>query len=280
MTKKLMILGTSSGAGKSTIVTGLCRIFAQDGIRVAPFKAQNMTNNVQATADGGIIARSSVMAAQAAGLEPCVSMNPIVLQFHQGTMNVILEGRSIGPLSAEAYHQRQTTVWRIIDHAFQQLAANHDLVVIEGAGSPVEMNLKSTDAANLALAIRLDAPAVLVADVDRGGVFASVYGTLMLMTEEERRLVKGVILNRLQGDPSSFASLQTTLEEITGVPVVGLVPYLDLKLEDEDELTDPRTGRKQAQNDADQEREFTALAARLREHLDISRIKAMMEEAR
>lgn len=278
MAKNLFIAGTSSGAGKSTLVTGLCRIFFEEGIRVAPFKSQNMTNNISICPDGRLIARSSSIAAAACSREPVGSMNPIVLKFSQGKMDVILAGRSAGVMDSSMYHRDQAGLWQIILAAYAELAAESDLIVMEGAGSPVEMNLKDLDVANLALAARVSAPVLLVADIDRGGAFASVYGTLMLLEPEERRLVKGIILNRLRGLPESFDALRSKLEEISGLPVVGMLPYLSLKLEDEDDLVDSQTGKKPVQSAEAQEAEIASLARQMRQHLDLDGIRRIIGE--
>ena len=279
MTKNLFIIGTSSGAGKSTVVAGLCRLFADEGLTVAPFKAQNMTNVTHETAAGQIIARSSAVAAAAARREPEVAMNPIVLRFARGQMDVILEGRSIGIMDSDGYHRDQVQLWQAIDRAYGQLERTADLIILEGAGSPVEMNLKARDIANLAMARRVGAPILLVADVDRGGVFASVCGTLLLMEPRERELVKGIVLNRLSGDPVHFAELKDRLVELAGVPVVGMLPYLVLRLEDEDDLVDPRTGKKPRQRPEAQSDELDRLAAVMRQHLDLAAIRRIIESS-
>lgn len=277
MSKNLFIIGTSSGAGKSTVVAGLCRLFAEEGLVVAPFKSQNMTNVTHETADGRIIARSSAIAAAAARREPEGAMNPIVLRFARGQMEVILEGRSIGILNSDEYHRDQAHLWQVIDRAYGELERTADLIILEGAGSPVEMNLKDRDIANLAMAQRVRAPILLVADVDRGGVFAAVCGTLLLMEPRERALVKGIILNRLSGDPTQFAQLKDKLEALAGVPVVGMLPYLELKLEDEDDLVDPRTGKKPSQRPEEQSTELDHLAGMMRQHLDLAAIERIIE---
>ena len=273
-----MILGTSSGAGKSTIATGLCRIFTQDGYRTAPFKAQNMSNNAYTLPDGAQMAKSQAIAAYACGLEPEPDMNPVLLKFSPGALEVIVRGASVGQMNSAQYNQYRMGLWGPILEAYQNIAENCAIIVLEGAGSPVEMNLKDQDVVNLNMAKRVSAPALLVADIDRGGVFASVYGTLQLLEADERGLIKGIILNRCRGDQARFLEVSEKMEEITGVPVVGIVPYLTLKLEDEDGLIDPMTGVKKPQSRVEMEVEFDKLATELRDHLDLAAIYKIIEE--
>lgn len=277
MPKALMILGTSSGAGKSTIATGLCRIFTEDGYKTVPFKAQNMSNNAHYLPDGRQMARSQAICAYACALEPDPDMNPILLKFKAAELEVVLRGHSLGTMTSRQYHEVRPRVQEAVLAAYQKVTGDCERVVLEGAGSPVEMNLKDEDIVNLHMARLVNAPVLLVADIDRGGVFASVYGTLMLLDDTERAFIKGIILNRLRGDESTFHEVAEKLEAITGVPVVGLVPYFDLKLEDEDGLTDPLTGVKSAQDPAAMELEFRGLSARLRTSLDLQKIYQIME---
>ena len=277
MSKSLMILGTSSGAGKSTIATGLCRIFTQDGYDTAPFKAQNMSNNFHRLPDGRQMAKSQAIAAFACKLDPDPDMNPILLKFSAGSLEVILRGESAGQMSSSQYNDNRSRVWAHILEAYQNIAKACEIVVLEGAGSPVEMNLKDQDVVNLNMAKRVMAPALLVADIDRGGAFAAVYGTLMLLDEDERSLIKGIIINRIRGQKESFSKISDKMEKITGLPVVGMVHYLDLKLEDEDSLIDSATGLKKPQSRAEMELEFEHLATQLRSQLDLATIYQIME---
>lgn len=278
MSKPLMILGTSSGAGKSTLATGLCRIFTQDGYRTAPFKAQNMSNNAYSLPDGRQMAKSQAIAAYACGLEPEPDMNPILLKFGPGSLEVIVRGTSAGPMNSDGYNDFRPGLWGPVLAAYDNIAQGSAIVVLEGAGSPVEMNLKDQDMVNLSMAKRVSAPALLVADIDRGGVFASVYGTLMLLDEAERRLIKGIILNRCRGDQARFREVADKMEAITGLPVVGIVSYLALKIEDEDGLIDPGTGVKKPQNRAELEVELDQLALNLRDQLELTTIYKIIEE--
>ena len=239
MAKVIMIQGTMSGAGKSLLVAGLCRIFRQDGYRVAPFKSQNMALNSYITKEGLEMGRAQVMQAEAAGIEPLVCMNPILLKptSHTGSQ-VIVNGEVRGNLSARDYFAHKTELIPDIKAAFRKLETYADIIVIEGAGSPAEINLKQNDIVNMGMAAMVDAPVLLVGDIDRGGVFAQLLGTLMLLTEEERERVKGLIINKFRGDSTILDPGIQMLTEQGQVPVLGTVPYMELTLEDEDSLTD------------------------------------------
>ncbi len=228
-----------SNAGKSLLAAGLCRIFKQDGYRVAPFKSQNMALNSFATKEGLEMSRAQVVQAEAAGTDPLVCMNPILLKptDDQGSQ-VIINGRSIGNMKARDYFKFKTELIPVIKEAFRKLEDHFDIIVIEGAGSPAEINLKENDIVNMGLAEMVDAPVLLVGDIDRGGVFAQLLGTLMLLEENEKKRVKGLIINKFRGDASLLDSGIEMLEEKGGVPVVGTVPYMDIKVEDEDSLSD------------------------------------------
>lgn len=239
MAKVIMVQGTMSNAGKSFLVAGLCRIFKQDGYRVAPFKSQNMALNSFITEEGLEMGRAQVMQAEAAGIRPLVCMNPILLKptNHTGSQ-VIVNGEVLGNMSARDYFAFKKKLIPDIKKAFRKLEEYADIIVIEGAGSPAEINLKENDIVNMGLAEMVDAPVLLVGDIDRGGVFAQLLGTLMLLTEEEKKRVKGLIINKFRGDKSILDPGITMLEEKGGVPVAGVVPYMPLSLEDEDSLTE------------------------------------------
>lgn len=237
--RNIMIVGTSSGAGKSITVTGLCRAFHRDGYKVAPFKSQNMALNSYISKTGGEMGRAQVVQAMASGIEPEAYMNPILLKPTTARkIQVIVNGKSIGNMSGLEYGKFKTSLKPEIMKSYDYIRENFDISVIEGAGSPVEINIKEEDIANMGMAKMADAPVILVADIDRGGVFASVYGTIMLMTPEERARVKGVIINKFRGDVNILKPGLSKLEELTGVPVVGVMPYSDIDIEDEDSLTD------------------------------------------
>ena len=239
MAKVIMVQGTMSNAGKSLLAAGLCRIFRQDGYRVAPFKSQNMALNSFATKEGLEMSRAQVVQAEAAGTDPLVCMNPILLKptDDQGSQ-VIVNGKSIGNMKARDYFKFKTELIPVIKEAFRRLEDQFDIIVIEGAGSPAEINLKENDIVNMGLAEMVDAPVLLVGDIDRGGVFAQLLGTLMLLEDSEKERVKGLIINKFRGDASLLDSGIEMLEEKGGVPVVGTVPYMNIKVEDEDSLSD------------------------------------------
>ena len=239
MAKVIMIQGTMSNAGKSLLAAGLCRIFRQDGYRVAPFKSQNMALNSYITEDGLEMGRAQVMQAEAAGIKPMVCMNPILLKptNHTGSQ-VIVNGEVIGNMPAREYFAYKKQLIPEIKKAFRELEDYADIIVIEGAGSPAEINLKQNDIVNMGLAKMVDAPVLLVGDIDRGGVFAQLLGTLMLLEEDEKSRVKGLIINKFRGDKSILDPGIEMLEEKGNVKVAGVVPYMNLALEDEDSLTE------------------------------------------
>jgi adenosylcobyric acid synthase len=233
----LMVQGTASSVGKSTLVAGLCRLFARRGIRVAPFKAQNMSNNAAVCPDGGEIGRAQFAQAVAAGIAPSVDMNPILLKPQGGTSQVIVRGQMHGAESAADYWraERRQALWPLVAESLDRLRSTYELVVAEGAGSPAEINLRDRDLVNMQVALYAHAEVLLVADIDRGGAFASLLGTWQWLTDAERALVRGFILNKFRGDAGLLAPAPELLEERTGVPVIGLVPYLaDLRLPEED----------------------------------------------
>ena len=239
MAKVIMIQGTMSNAGKSLLTAGLLRIFSQDGYRAAPFKSQNMALNSFVTKEGLEMGRAQVVQAEAAGIEPLVCMNPILLKptDDEGSQ-VIVNGRSIGNMKARDYFAFKTELIPVIKDAFRKLETMADIIVIEGAGSPAEINLKENDIVNMGMAEMVDAPVLLVGDIDRGGVFAQLLGTLMLLDDDEKERVKGLIINKFRGDASLLDSGIEMLEEKGGVPVAGVVPYMDVKVEDEDSLSE------------------------------------------
>lgn len=232
----LMIQGTSSSAGKSLLVAALCRIFARRGVRVAPFKSQNMSNNAAVCADGGEIGRSQAFQALAAGIAPTVDMNPILLKPEADVRSqVIVKGRPWMTLDARNYFRTKQDLWPIVTEALDRLRRDYELVIIEGAGSPAELNLRDVEIVNMSVARYCQAPVLLVGDIERGGVFAQLLGTLWLLNEDERPLVQGLLVNRFRGDPTLFDAGRVALEERGGVPVLGVIPWVpDLNLPDED----------------------------------------------
>lgn len=236
--KPIMVQGTASNVGKSILAAALCRILRQDGHSVAPFKSQNMALNSFITREGLEMGRAQVTQAEAAGVEPSVLMNPVLLKpTGDAKSQVIVEGEVWANLTAGDYYKRKAELRPLVQKAYDTLAGQYDAVVIEGAGSPAEINLKRDDFVNMGMAAMADAPVLLVGDIDRGGVFASLYGTLLLLEEEERRRVKGVIINKFRGDVEILRPGLAQLEELCGVPVLGVVPWTALDIDDEDSLS-------------------------------------------
>ena len=232
-----MIQGTMSNAGKSLLAAGLCRIFMQDGYRVAPFKSQNMALNSFITQDGLEMGRAQVMQAEAAGIAPDIRMNPILLKPTTDTgSQVIVMGEVLGDMDARKYFAYKKSLMPMVLEAYSSLAAENDIIVIEGAGSPAEINLKQDDIVNMGLAKAVGAPVLLVGDIDRGGVFAQLLGTQMLLEPDEQALLKGFIINKFRGDKTILDPGVSMLEERGGIPVVGVVPFMQLDIDDEDSL--------------------------------------------
>jgi len=238
-TPALMLQGTSSNAGKSVLTAGLCRVLLQDGFDVAPFKAQNMSLNSFVTADGGEIGRAQALQAQACRLEADVRMNPVLMKPNSQTGSQILVlGRPLANLQATEYYQRKRELRDVVHHAYDQLASEHEAVVLEGAGSPAEVNLKAHDIVNMSMALHAQAPVLLVGDIDRGGVFASFIGCMDTFDERERRQVAGYVVNRFRGDASLLTPAFEYVERFTHSPVLGVVPYFhDLGLPEEDSVS-------------------------------------------
>lgn len=239
MALNLMLQGTMSNAGKSLLAAALCRIFRQDGYRVAPFKSQNMALNSFITAEGGEMGRAQVVQAEAAGIAPDVRMNPILLKpTTDSGSQVIVNGQVVGNMRATEYYRRKREFLPAVTAAYESLAAEYDVIVIEGAGSPAEINLKQDDFVNMGLAKLVDAPVLLIGDIDRGGVFAQLYGTIALLEPDERTRVKGTIVNKFRGDRAILEPGLRQLEALCGVPVAGVVPYTTADIDDEDSLTE------------------------------------------
>ena len=232
---KLMIQGTASSVGKSVLVAALCRIFTQDGFKVVPFKSQNMSLNSYITLMGREMGRAQVLQAYACGLEPEFYMNPILLKpTSDKKSQVIVNGKVYGNFTAMEYHNMKSIFKDMIKEQFEDLERKFDIVVIEGAGSPAEINLRDKDIVNMGMAEIANAPVLIVGDIDKGGVFASLAGTMLLLNNEERRRVKGTIINKFRGDVEILKPGLTMLEDIIHIPCLGVVPYFRLMLEDED----------------------------------------------
>ncbi len=236
-----MFVGTCSDAGKSIINAAFCRIFKQDGYRPAPFKAQNMSLNSYSTIQNGEMGRAQVVQAEAAGVEPHTDMNPVLLKpTNDKSSQVIVNGKPVGNMSAKDYFGKENPKEALFDEvisAFKRLREKYNPVVMEGAGSISELNLRDRDITNMRMAIAADADTYLVADIDRGGVFGSVYGTIELLKPEERKRIKGIIINKFRGDINLFEEGKKILYELTGIPVVGIIPYFrDIRIEEEDSV--------------------------------------------
>jgi adenosylcobyric acid synthase len=232
----LMVQGTSSSVGKSLLVAGLCHLFARRGVKVAPFKAQNMSNNAAVCPDGSEIGRAQATQALASGLEPHVDMNPVLIKPEADSRSqVVVMGRPWKTLDAREYYPKRDILWKAVTAALDRLRAQYELVIIEGAGSAAELNLREGDIVNMAVARYAEAPVLLAGDIDRGGIFAQLIGTVWLLEPEERELVKGLIVNKFRGDLSLFRDGIRILEEKSKIPVLGVVPYLhDLFIPEED----------------------------------------------
>ena len=239
MSKSIMIQGTMSNAGKSLITAGLCRIFKQDGYKVAPFKSQNMALNSFITNEGLEMGRAQVVQCEAAKIEPSVKMNPILLKpTNDIGSQVIVNGKAIGVMSAVEYFEYKKKLVPFIMEAYNELSKEYDIIVIEGAGSPAEINLKSYDIVNMGLAKMVNSPVLLAGDIDRGGVFASLYGTVELLEEDEKNFIKGIIINKFRGDKSILKPGLDMLENLIKKKIIGVIPYMNIDIEDEDSLSE------------------------------------------
>lgn len=236
---KIMVQGATSSAGKSLLCTGLCRYFYKKGLKVFPFKSQNMSRNAFVDEYGHKIATAQVQQAFACNRKPDVKMNPVLLipKTDVGS-TVVLFGEEFKDMKAREYFEYKKELLPIIEKTFSEIESENDIVVVEGAGSPAEINLRENDIVNMGLAELVDLPVILVADIDRGGVFASLYGTVMLLSENERKRIKGLVINKFRGDKTLLDSGIEQIEKLTGIPVIGTIPYVKLNIPDEDSLVD------------------------------------------
>ncbi len=286
MAKSIMIQGTSSGVGKSTIAAGLCRILSEDGYKVAPFKAQNICNNIHELNHGKKIARSQAIQAFACGTMPDFRMNPVLIKYEKGFTEIFVNGESRGGLRYKSLEFNKEDLRNEIMESFNSLKEEYDILVIEGAGSPVEMNLKDSDIVNMAMAKNAKSPVILVSDINRGGVYASIYGTLMLFNEEERNLVKGTIINKFIGEIKYFNDAVWLMEDITKRAVVGVVPFMNIDIEDEDNLFEGKVmktfdeinKRSCGNYKGYMEDQFKILSKTLRGNLNIEKIYEIIEK--
>ena len=275
----IMIQGTTSSSGKSTLCTALCRIFKEDGYSVFPFKSQNMSSKSYVMEEGLEIATAQVLQAIAAGLKPDPKMNPILLKpTGERNSQVFIKGKLYKDMDAVEYFQFKNTLKPMIQETFNEVESLHDIVVIEGAGSPAEINLKQNDIVNMGMAEMADAPVLIVGDIDRGGVFASLYGTVMLLDEDERRRVRGLVVNKFRGDVSLLKPGLDMLEKLLNIPVVGVIPYTHLELEDEDTLVDyDKECNNTVQEEGKKEEEIDKLAEVVRQNVDLKFIYSLLK---
>ena len=282
MAKIIMIQGTMSSAGKSLLCAGLCRVFRQDGHRVAPFKSQNMSSYFHTMPDGLMMSRAQVVQAEAAGIAPDVRMNPILLRpVSDMRSEVIVNGVSRGRMQAAAYFAAKPGLIPDILAALHALETAHDIIVIEGAGSPAEINLKDNDIVNMGLAKLAEAPVLLVADIDRGGVFAQLYGTVALLEEDEQALIKGMVINKFRGDLALLKPGISMIEALTGKPVIGTLPMLDVQIEEEDSQSAAMRRRGESveiRTRAFREAQYDRLAEAIRAHLNLPHIYRILEQ--
>lgn len=278
MYKQIMIQGTSSGVGKSIITTGLCRIFYQDGYNVGTFKSQNMTSNAYILPNGKEMAKTEWIAGLACNTEPIVEMNPVLLKIINSGTETIVNGKSYGVMNSDQYKEFKKDIWKDIISSYNVLLEKYEAIVIEGAGSPVELNLRDYDIVNMNLAKKIKSPVILVVDIDRGGAFAYAKGTLDLLKQDERALVKGIIINKCKGDINLFKEVAEKMEEITNVKVLGTIPYNPIDIEDEDNLIDPQFGVKTAKNLEYMDNQFNILADHLRKYLDMKSVYEIMNK--
>ncbi len=285
MAKIIMIQGTSSGVGKSIFSTILCRIFKQDGYKVAPFKVQNMSSNAHILKNGDKIARTQAISAYACGLEPDFKMNPILLVPSENKTEVYINGRYKGNMDRFKYEDIKNEIFSEALNSFYKLCDENDIVVIEGAGSPVELNLIKNDIVNMGFAKKVNAPVLLISDISRGGIFASLYGTINLMSKEEQSLIKGIIINKFKGDIKYFEDGINIIEDNCKKEVLGVLPYFEINIEDEDSLVDSgemktkeiimnnlKCEKTEEMYIKYLEEQFDLLAKNFREHININKI--------
>ena len=272
----LMILGTASDVGKTMVQTLLCRYLANQGYKIAPFKSQNMTNFLVETKDNKYIARSQALQAEAAKVEAVTEMNPIVLKIVENQQaEVILQGEAVEIVSGRAYREQfYERGLEAISESLAVLEENYEMILAEGAGSPVELNLKDRELVNMKVAEMADLPAILVADIDRGGVFASIIGTLALLTEDERKRIKGIVINKFQGDASLFADGKKWLEEETDLSVLGILPFISHQIEPEDSLSEQNKVQKVRET---QEDKYDEILRKFSPYIDLEQIEEIIK---
>ena len=272
----IMFQGTSSSAGKSTFVTALCRILRNEDIEVAPFKSQNMSRNAVYIKNNLRIAVSQVVQAEAARIESIPEINPILLIPNSDTgSTVIVNGKEHSQTDAKSYHETKVKLRSTVNDAYDRLSNLYDVIVIEGAGSPAEINLRENDFVNMGLAEMVDSPVIIVGDIDRGGVFASIYGTIMLMNESEKRRIKGFIINKFRGDIDILKPGIVMIEQLVNKPCLGVMPFFNLDIEEEDSIIDGEEGRR-IEDDVLRNKEYDKLAKIVKQNIDIEKIKTII----
>lgn len=276
----IMVQGTTSSAGKSFICTALCRIFKEDGYKVVPFKSQNMSSKYYKTINGDMISTAQALQAKAAGINPDPSMNPILLMPNSDIgCSVVIKGQLYKNMEAVEYFNYKDKLKSMIEETYKKLENQYDIVVIEGAGSPAEINLNHKDIVNMGMAKIANASVLLVADIDRGGVFASLYGTVMLLKEEERKRIKGLIINKFRGDKKLLDSGIEMIEKLLNIPVIGTIPFTPIELEDEDSLIDyEKRCNTSNQSDEELEEEFKKLSQLVRANLDMDYVYSLLNK--
>lgn len=274
----IMFQGTASNVGKSVICMGICRILYEDGYSVVPFKSQNMSLDTYTDKNGKVLGIGQALQAESCALEPKYFMNPILLKpcgNHES--EIFLNGEFVSKMNTFEYREYKPKLVPILQEIYRNIENEYEIVVIEGAGSPVEININSLDLSNMEMARIADAPVVLIADIDRGGVFASIVGTLELMKKEERNRVKGVIINKFRGNKEYFLDGVKMLENIINIPVLGVIPYFEINLEEEDGACGPKFN-KPAKTIEDKKIEFDKISQNLRKNLDIEKLYKIIFE--
>jgi adenosylcobyric acid synthase len=275
----IMIQGTASSAGKSIMCTALCKIFREDGYKVAPFKSQNLSSKFYETKEGYKMSTAQALQAKACGLEPNPNFNPILLLFNsEGQTDVIIKGKFYKKMGALEYSDYKSFLKTMITETYKELEKEYEILVLEGAGSPAEINLNKNDIVNMGMARIADAPVLLVADIDRGGVFASLYGTVMLLKEEERNRIKGLIINKFRGDKSLLEAGIEKIEKLLNIPVVGVIPFVHLELVDEDSLVEyEKRCNYTYQKEEELEKELNKLSKIVRENMDMDYVYSLLK---
>lgn len=271
-----MIQGTGSSAGKSILTTAFCRIFRNEGYKTAPFKSQNMTRNAVILEDGKKIASSQIVQAEAAGIEPSANMNPILLVPNSDTGSmVIVNGEDTENTDAKKYHDQKKELIPIVEKAYRSLEEDNDIIVIEGAGSPAEINLRENDFVNMGLAHMVDAPVILVGDIEKGGVFASIYGTVKILDKKDGDRIKGFVINKFRGKKEILMPGIYELEERLNIPCLGVIPYEEFDIEEEDSYYSGIEG-KRIEDKSRRDMEYERLAQFVKNNVNLDKIKEIM----